>query len=165
MVECNDYSVFECWGFGKNGCIYLLDFVCGKWEVLELCCCVLDFWNKYFVWVGLGNLVFVKMCVEDKVSGMGLIQDIWVDGGILIEGIECDKDKLMCVMDIVSYIEFGLVYVFELVLWVSDFLFECDVFMLDDMYVYDDQIDLMVDVINDLFGSGWVICFWERLVG
>lgn len=31
-AERNDYSVFQCWGLGKNGRIYLLDQIRGKWE-------------------------------------------------------------------------------------------------------------------------------------
>ncbi|SAK33216.1 phage terminase large subunit [Burkholderia multivorans] len=164
-AERNDYSVFECWGLGKNGRIYLLDLVRGKWEAPELRRRALDFWNKHLAWVGPGNSALVKMRVEDKASGTGLIQDIRADGGIPIEGIERDKDKLTRVMDIVSYIESGLVYVPESAPWVSDFLSECDAFTPDDTHAHDDQIDPMVDAINDLLGSGRVTRLWERLAG
>ncbi|WP_261524091.1 phage terminase large subunit, partial [Burkholderia multivorans] len=164
-AERNDYSVFECWGLGKNGRIYLLDLVRGKWEAPELRRRALDFWNKHLAWVGPGNSALVKMRVEDKASGTGLIQDIRADGGIPIEGIERDKDKLTRVMDIVSYIDSGLVYVPESAPWVSDFLSECDAFTPDDTHAHDDQIDPMVDAINDLLGSGRVTRLWERLAG
>ena len=34
--ERNDYSVFEEWGLGADGLIYLIDMVRGKWEAPEL---------------------------------------------------------------------------------------------------------------------------------
>ncbi|MCT9017205.1 phage terminase large subunit, partial [Cupriavidus gilardii] len=162
-AERNDYSVFQCWGLGKNGRIYLLDLIRGKWEAPELRRRAIDFWNKHLPLGMPHGAALVKMRVEDKASGTGLIQDIRESGGIPIEGIERDKDKLTRVMDVVSYIDSGYVYIPESAPWVSDFVQECDAFTPDDTHAHDDQIDPLVDAINDLLASGRVIDTWARL--
>lgn len=162
-AERNDYSVFECWGLGKSGRIYLIDMIRGKWEAPELKRQAIDFWNKHVGWAGPHGSALTKMLVEDKASGTGLIQDIRADGGIPIEGIERHKDKLTRVMDVVSYIDSGYVYVPESAPWVSDFTRECDAFTADDTHMHDDQIDPMVDAINDLLGPGRALTQWAKL--
>lgn len=162
-AERNDYSVFQCWGLGKNGRIYLLDQIRGKWEAPQLRRQAIDFWNKHLPLGMPHGAALVKMRVEDKASGTGLIQDIRESGGIPIEGIERDKDKLTRVMDVVSYIDSGYVNIPESAPWVSDFTQECDAFTPDDTHAHDDQIDPLVDAINDLLASGRVIDTWARL--
>lgn len=161
--ERNDYSVFECWGMGKNGRIYLIDLMRGKWEAPELKRQAIDFWNKHLAWGDIHSCALVKMFVEDKASGTGLIQDIRASGAIPIEGIERHIDKLTRVMDVVSYIESGYVYIPDSAPWVSDFTRECDAFTADDTHAHDDQIDPMVDAINDLLGKGRVLNTWAKL--
>lgn len=162
-AERNDYSVFQCWGLGKNGRIYLIDQIRGKWEAPELRRRAIDFWNKHLPMGMPHGAALTKMRVEDKASGTGLIQDIRESGGIPIEGIERDRDKLTRVMDVVSYIDSGYVLVPNDAPWVSDFTQECDAFTPDDTHAHDDQIDPMVDAINDLLASGRVLSTWERL--
>lgn len=162
-AERNDYSVFQCWGLGKNGRIYLIDQIRGKWEAPELRRRAIDFWNKHLPMGMPHGAALTKMRVEDKASGTGLIQDIRESGGIPIEGIERDRDKLTRVMDVVSYIDSGYVLVPSDAPWVSDFTQECDAFTPDDTHAHDDQIDPMVDAINDLLASGRVLSTWERL--
>ncbi|AHB06361.1 hypothetical protein U875_14115 [Pandoraea pnomenusa 3kgm] len=162
-AERNDYSVFQCWGLGKNGRIYLIDQIRGKWEAPELRRRAIDFWNKHLPMGMPHGAALTKMRVEDKASGTGLIQDIRESGGIPIEGIERDRDKLTRVMDVVSYIDSGYVLVPDDAPWVSDFTQECDAFTPDDTHAHDDQIDPMVDAINDLLASGRVLSTWERL--
>jgi predicted phage terminase large subunit-like protein len=161
--ERNDYSVFQCWGLGKFGGIYLLDQIRGKWEAPQLKRQAIDFWNKHLAWGAPHGSALVKMRVEDKASGTGLIQDIRADGAIPIEGIERDRDKLTRVMDVVSYIDSGYVHIPESAPWVSDFTQECDAFTADDTHAHDDQIDPMVDAISDLLGSGRVLNIWTKL--
>lgn len=161
--ERNDYSVFQCWGLGKHGGIYLLDQIRGKWEAPKLKRQAIDFWNKHLGWGGPHGSALVKMLVEDKASGTGLIQDIRADGAIPVEGIERNKDKLTRVMDVVSYIDSGYVNIPESAPWVSDFTQECDAFTADDTHMHDDQIDPMVDAINDLLGPGRALNLWAKL--
>ena len=72
--ERNDFSVFEEWGLGADGKMYLLDLIRGKWEAPELQKRAIAFWNKAKVrdLENFGSLR--KMMVEDKSSGTGLVQ-------------------------------------------------------------------------------------------
>lgn len=151
-AERNDYSVFQCWGLGKDNRIYLIDQIRGKWPAPELKRRATDFWNKHKA-IGAGNPdapVLRQMKIEDKASGTGLIQDLAEDGGIPVEGIERAKDKLTRVMDVVSHIDVGNVCVPADAPYVNDFISECDSFTADDTHAHDDQIDPMVDAITDM---------------
>lgn len=154
-AERNDYSVFQCWGAGKDNRIYLLDQIRGKWEAPELKRRSIDFWNKHKA-IGTGNPdapVLRQMLVEDKASGTGLIQEIRADGGIPIQGIERTKDKLTRIMDVVSQIDVGNVCIPQDADWVNDFITECDSITADDTHAHDDQVDPMVDAIADMLGG------------
>ena len=147
-AERNDYSVFECWGMGENGKIYLLDLKRGKWEAPELRQAALDFWNKHRAVTNQGALRCMK--IEDKASGTGLIQDIKRGFGIPVYGIERNKDKLTRVMDVVSYITSGYVCIPANSPFVADFVSECEAFTANDSHMHDDQIDPMCDAISDM---------------
>jgi len=90
------------------------------------------------------------MLVEDKSSGTGLIQDIQSSGSIPIKGIERATDKLTRVMDIVSFIDSGLVCIPEAASFTNDFVAECEAFTADDTHAHDDMVDPMVDAVNDM---------------
>lgn len=165
-AERNDYSVFECWGLGLDNRIYLLDMIRGKWQAPELKKRAIDFWAKHAVDNGGLNVPPLrKMKIEDKASGTGLIQDIHASGGIPVEGIERNRDKLTRVMDVVSYIDSGLVCIPLNAPFVSDFVTECESFTADDTHAHDDQIDPMCDAINDMLAGAKDLSVWARLAG
>jgi predicted phage terminase large subunit-like protein len=149
--EHNDYSVFECWGHGEDGNIYLIDLLRGKWISSELKTRAVDFWNKHLAIQGLGALR--QMVVEDKSSGTGLVQDIKVQDRIPVKGLERNKDKLTRVMDVVNYISSGRVHIPEEAPFVTDFIAECEAFTADMSHPHDDQIDPMCDAITDMLAS------------
>lgn len=154
--ERNDYSVFECWGLGQDGRLYLLDLLRGKWEAPELRRKAKDFWAKH---AGMTSLPPVRrMKIEDKASGTGLIQDLKNADRLPIEGIPRTTDKLTRVMDVVGYIESGYVLIPAEAPWVADFVAECEAFTADDSHAHDDQIDPLCDAISDMLASkpkGW----------
>lgn len=150
-AERNDYSVFECWGYGEDKKIHLLDLLRGKWESPDLKRQAIDFWNKHQAVSGMGALR--KMVVEDKSSGTGLIQDIKRSERIPIEGMERSKDKLTRVMDATPHIESGFVVLPDNAPFVSDFIVECEAFTADDTHAHDDQIDPMCDAIADMLAA------------
>jgi len=162
--ERNDYSVFECWGKGDDGKIYLLDMIRGKWEAPELEKRAIAFWAKHKEadTEKLGQLR--KMIVEDKSSGTGLVQKIKLLNQIPIEGVERTKDKLTRVMDGVSYIEAKMVSVPEDAPFTLDFLAECEAFTADDSHAHDDQIDPMLDAIVDMLQAGNKLEAWKKLI-
>lgn len=147
--EHNDYSVFELWGQGDDGKIYLLDLLRGKWEAYDLERKAVDFWNKHVPTPPFGAPLN-KMLVEDKSSGTGLIQTIKTKYSIPIFPVPREKDKLTRCYDGQPFMEAGLVCIPESAPWVSDFTGEVDAFTKDDSHAFDDQIDPMLDAINDM---------------
>lgn len=155
-AEHNDYSVFECWGKGEDGKIYLLDMIRGKWEAPDLKRKAVEFWTKHksnelYPTVLYGQLR--QMPIEDKASGTGLIQDLRITHQIPVHAIQREKDKLTRVMDVVSYVEAGFVCLLDGSPFNSDFIAECEAFTPDDSHDFDDQIDPMCDAIVDMLGK------------
>lgn len=163
-AERNDFSVFECWGKGDDGKIYLLDLIRGKWEAPELERRAIAFWAKHSQSdaVTLGQLRQMK--VEDKASGTGLIQGLKAKAQIPVVGIERTKDKYTRLMDVLGYIESGYVMVPEDAPFTNDFIAECEAFTADDSHMHDDQVDPMIDAINDLLATTNAINLWERMI-
>lgn len=160
--ESNDYSVFECWGYGVDGRAYLIDLIRGKWEAPELEARAVDFWNKHKALNSkmLGTLR--AMHVEDKVSGTGLIQGIRKKALMPVVAVQRNTDKYMRVMDITPHIESGYVYLPESAPFVNDFIAECEAFTADDTHQFDDQIDPMCDAINDMLATVNPISIWSK---
>lgn len=162
--ERNDFSVFEEWGMGVDGKIYLLDLLRGKWEAPELQRRAVAFWQKAKArdidqW---GQLREMK--VEDKSSGTGLVQTLKLSPyNIPIKGIERNKDKLTRVMDALPYLEAKLVCIPESASYTNDFVTECEAFTADDSHDFDDQVDPMIDAIDDMLQSGNKLKQWEQL--
>lgn len=153
-AERNDYSVFQCWGMGEDGRIYLLDQMRGKWEADELKRRAKDFWHKHkpTETFKVGPLRVMK--IEDKASGTGLIQQIRSEGNIPVKAIERHRDKLVRAMDGQPYLEGGLVCIPEEASWVSDYVSEFEAFTADDTHAHDDQIDPTLDAIAEMLGKG-----------
>lgn len=162
--ERNDFSVFEEWGLGDDGKIYLLDMIRGKWEAPELKKRAIAFWAKAKARDvdKFGQLR--EMIVEDKSSGTGLIQEIKLPPyNIPVKPIERVKDKLTRAMDILTYIELGLVCIPEDAPFTNDFVAECEAFTADDTHAFDDQVDPLIDCVNDMLSSGNKTKIWEQL--
>lgn len=145
----NDYTVFECWGYA-DGNIYLIDLVRKKMEAPELRRTANDFWNKH---AQSDNGRLREMCIEDKASGTGLIQDIKAHDKLPIKAIQRNIDKLTRVQDVLTYIENGYVYIPENASFVSDFIAECEAFTADDAHDHDDQIDPLCDAIDNMIAK------------
>lgn len=170
--EHNDFSVFECWGLGIDGEIYLLDLIRGKWEAPELKRRAIAFWEKHkalnYELHDLGPLR--KMYVEDKSSGTGLIQQLGKPEKnenrqpIPVEGIQRNVDKLTRVIDAITYIEPGLVNIPESAEFTNDFVNECEAFNATMTHDHDDQIDPMVDAVEKLLSNKNILKQWENLI-
>jgi len=149
--RANDYSVFQVWGLGRNGGIFLIDQIRGKWPAPELERRLKVFWAKHKELdkeLTYGKLRCVK--IEDKVSGTGLIQKLEEEYEIPVEGIPRSTDKYERVCDILGYIKSGYVWLPTDAPFVNDFLAECEAFTADDTHDFDDQIDPMCDAISDM---------------
>lgn len=158
--EANDFSVFGCGGLSKEGNLYITDWRRGKWESPDLKRNAVDFWIKQR---DFKNGVCRDFYVEDKASGIGLIQELKRGAPpIPIKGIERDTDKLTRLQDVLGYIEAGRVYLPENAPWVSDFIAECEAFRGDMKHAHDDQVDVLVDLITLMLGvpkTPWATIF------
>lgn len=148
--EYNDYSVFEEWGLGVDNNLYLVDMVRGKWEAPELRRTAIDFWGLAMSRDEATHGKIRKLMIEDASSGTGLIQDLKRKEKIPVGEITRATDKLTRVMDVVSYIESGYVFLPEEAPYVSELTRECDAFTGDNTHAHDDQIDPMADAINEM---------------
>lgn len=162
--ERNDFSVFEEWGYGVDGKAYLLDLIRGKWEAPELQKRASIFWNKASARESEKFGQLREMKVEDKSSGTGLIQTLKLPPyNIPVKPIERFTDKLTRAMDALPYIEAGLVCVPEDAPFTNDFIAECEAFTADDTHAYDDQVDPLLDMVQDMLSAGNKIKIWEAL--
>lgn len=145
--EQNDYSVFQCWGLGDDGRIYLLDQLRGKWESPELLSRAKAFWSKHKHNSTPGNLRQFK--IEDKASGTGLIQQLKTSG-VPVAGIQRNTDKVTRALDAAPQIEVGNAVIPSRAEWVSDYLTEFSQF---PNATHDDQVDPTMDAISDMLVS------------
>lgn len=161
--ERNDYSVFEVWGQGTDGNVYLIDVVRGKWESPELRRKAIDVWTKHKAADVMHQGHLRQMRVEDKASGTDLIQSIKRDAKIPIYAQQRNTDKVVRALDGAPYIESGYVYIPEEAPWVADYVSEFESFTSDDTHAYDDQIDPTLDAIADMLGGRDIANMWANM--
>lgn len=154
--ERHDYSVFQCWGIGKDGLLYLIDQARGKFEAPELEKVARAFWKKHkeTPGEGLGSLTALK--VEDKTSGTGLVQQLARGtDGIPIRPIKRSTDKYSRALDALPSIAAGLVSIPADAPFTKDLLSELAAFPAG---IHDDQIDPLLDAVSDLLlGSSYTL--------
>lgn len=144
--EENDYSVFQLWAKGKDGKIYLLDMIRGKWEAPQLLAQARAFWDKCRAHP-LGQPR--KMKVEDKASGTGLIQQLR-QGRIPVEGIQRNKDKITRAYDTAPQMEAGNVMLMPSHECLSDLMHELTTF---PSAAHDDTVDPIMDAVQDMLNE------------
>lgn len=162
--EANDFSVFEEWGYGFDGKIYLIDMIRVKCESPELRKRAAIFWNaaKARDPEKFGALREFK--VEDKSSGTDLVQTLKLPPyNFPIKGIERNKDKYTRVMDALPYVEASQVCIPEDAPFTNSFVSECEAFTADMSHDHDDQVDPMLDAIEDLLSTTNKTKQWEEL--
>jgi predicted phage terminase large subunit-like protein len=162
--ERNDFSVFEVWGEGYDGRIYLLDLLRGKWEAPELEKRALAFWNKHKAIPEIADMGSLRyLYVEDKSSGTGLIQTLRSVHRIPVKEIQRSIDKYTRCLDAQPYIEAGSCVIPEDAPYTSDFILEGEAFSADGTHAHDDQLDPMFDAINMLLSNKNNLKKWENL--
>lgn len=139
----NDRSWFQLWGKGKDGNIYLLDMIRGRWEAPQLLMNAKAFWDKSRA--GAPATVR-KLKIEDKASGIGLVQQL-KQQGIPVEGIPRNRDKVTRGYDAAPMVEAGRVYLPERHEALSDMLHEIALF---PVAAHDDAVDPFMDAIQDM---------------
>lgn len=160
--EANDFSVFSFWGKTFDNRLHLLDMVRGKWEADELRQQVKLCWEK---WRGFKTPPY-GFYVEDKSSGIGVIQEIKKTEPIPIipvtrarykneQGQWVAADKFSRVMTAAPYLANGWVYLpnSEKDDISSQLLSECAAFKADLSAKHDDMVDTLCDAVDVAFGS------------
>lgn len=149
--EWNDFTAIGCWGLTIGNRLRLLDMIHGKFEIPELQATMLAFWEKWHY--GIGNCKCSEIMIEDKASGMQLIQQLRRIGGLPIHAITPEKDKLSRVYDVIPQIAAGNVELPESENHPlsREFLAEADSFSADDSHEHDDMVDMAVYAIDKAF--------------
>ena len=149
VKEHNDYSVFMVGGITDTNQLHVLDMARGKWEAPELKRVALELFDKYKYNPKTG-VSCSGLYVEDKASGVGLIQEL-SRAGVPIIGLETDKDKLTRVEGVLNYISSGQVMLpyDETHGFNPDILSECESFTRDDSHAHDDIVDALVYLIQE----------------
>lgn len=150
----NDYSVFMAGGVTDNNRLHVLDIVRGKWEAPELEKVAVTLWNKWKRNPKTG-LLCNGFYIEDKASGIGLVQGLKAKYGIPVFGIKADTDKLTRCENVLPYIESGQVLLpeSEIYSFNPDLLAECEAFSRDDSHLHDDQVDALGILIQEALGK------------
>lgn len=148
--EYNDYSVFMAGGITPENKLHILDMIRGKWEAPDLEKVAVEFWNRFKRDPKTG-VMCNGLYVEDKASGIGLIQSLKAKYGIPVFGIKVDTDKLTKVENVLPYIEAGNVLLpeSEIYSFVPDLLNECEAFTRDMSHVHDDIVDTLAYLIQE----------------
>jgi predicted phage terminase large subunit-like protein len=148
--ESSDYSVFAVWGKAKNGNLYLIDVLRGKWEAPELERQLIAFWDAHksrdVPFYGPIN----QIQIEDKASGTGLIQGTKRRGGLPIVGTIPEKDKYTRVKGVLPYIEGGMCFIPRNAPWKSEWLLEHEQFTGNGRHDKDDQVDTTTMALSDM---------------
>lgn len=149
----NDWTVFAEWGVTKNpkDPIFRLGYkrarmtakvLRSEFEKFVMAC-----WEKNSP--ELGNLR--KVLVEDKSSGTGLIQEVEGRLPLKVTPVQRDRDKLTRALDVQSFHAAKRVAVplgdpdnYEMISEIASFT-------ADDSHKHDDQTDVMIDALEEVF--------------
>lgn len=149
----SDYSVFGvCAKSGKD--MYILDWFREKLTSPEMRRLALRLWERWG-----NNRSMIAWCkgigIEDRSSGIGLIQDLQELKAIPIFPIEAELDKVARIERYTYLIEEGHIFLPEgpMYAWVPSFLEECANFTRDDSHKHDDQVDVFGYAMHELLGK------------
>ncbi|MGB6024161.1 MAG: phage terminase large subunit [Candidatus Sulfotelmatobacter sp.] len=127
-TEWSDYSVCTTWG-KKDENLYLLDVLRRKMQYPDL---------KRAVWEQARRFDARTVLIEDKGSGIALIQELICEGLHAVKRYEPKMDKKMRLHSVTSTIENGFVYLPETAGWLAQYLHELTTF---PNGTFDDQCD------------------------
>ena len=110
----HDFTDFKCWGIGYiDNCLYLLDHLRGKWIAPDLKKQATIFYKKHDLpRRELTDPILRAMYIEDKSSGIGLIQEL-KKARLKIQLVPRITDKILRTEDCSPYVESGYVYLNE----------------------------------------------------
>lgn len=152
-TQKSDYSVFGvCGKSGKD--MYILDWYRKKLTSPEIRRLALRLWQRWG-----NNRSMIAWCkgigIEDRASGMGLIQDLQELKAIPVYPMKAELDKVARIERYTYLIEEGHVFLPEgpMYSWVPCFLDECASFTRDNSHKHDDQVDVFGYAMHELLGK------------
>jgi predicted phage terminase large subunit-like protein len=140
-TETADYSVAAIAGLDRNGDIYLVDIVRGKYDFPELKQRLIRLNNQ---WRGKG---LRAIYIEDKASGQSLLQELKRESGMSVIPYKVVNDKVARVNAILPLIEGGRVFIPTSSEWLDEFIDESVSFPNGN---HDDQVDAVTMAIDIL---------------
>ena len=156
----NDYSVFMVWGVYQHS-IYLIDMVRGKWEAPELLRQIRDLTNRYWLWEN--RLKMSALYIEDKASGVGLIQQMKRESKAPVIPLTPTKDKVSRVEEALPFLQAGRVFLpFNREYGQNPVVIgECEMFARDLSHAHDDVTDCLTYAIQVSSGLGRAVSIFE----
>lgn len=157
--ERHDYTVFQCWGKGYDGGIYLIDQFRGKLEYKDLKQRFKDFWNKHnsVENYDLRKYGYLKAAyIEDKSSGTQVIQETQAEGNIPVVAVQRNRSKYERAVDVcLPKLEAGYIFIPDEAPFCQDLKDEMESFTgqedskasilkLDKKKTWDDQVDCLI---------------------
>ena len=159
----NDYTVAQVWA-KAHGKIYLIDQWRAKIEAADLRPALLGFWAKH-VHVGpddpRGPLRSLE--IEDKASGIQLIQELKRGGGIPVKAVPRSRDKYTRFCDVAGHLEAGNVLLPQGASFTHDLVAEAEAFTADDSHLHDDQVDCLIGAVESMLTGSSIADLWSRM--
>ena len=144
----NDWTIFQCWGYSIDGKICLLDKFREKLEAPELRREAEIFYRKHNTpRLNVDDPVLRGMYIEDKSSGIGLLQELKRKGLKVVE-VPRHTDKYFRAEDAVPYIESGRVVLNTEIPGIGNLTKEAREFPAGE---FDDDIDTCMTAIEVAF--------------
>jgi predicted phage terminase large subunit-like protein len=165
--EENDWTVFNTWGLGDDSRIYLLDRIRGKWDSVDLEAKYIKYLQRLKFKHQVNNLGPTEIGVEDKASGIGLIQSVnrmigtsnytnKVGEKIDLTGLPkitpiprgTGQNKPSRALSTAPFCERGQVVIPKNAMWTDEWLDEVCTFSANMTHNHDDQCDPMFDAVH-----------------
>lgn len=164
IKEENDYTAIGVYGLGLDGHLYIIEIKRFKLEFTPMLFSIVDLWNKYKNFVIDGyNIPLRNMTIEDKSSGIQLIQELKLKYVIPIQSIQRQTDKYTRFLNVQGYIENGYIHLPAEAQWCDDFINECSQFT-GKGDTHDDQVDTLIDACDFILNSNNnSLGLWNRL--
>lgn len=160
VKESSDYTTLLVGGVTDNGKLHIIDMVHGRFEFPELKQELVNLYNKYQYTDGITTSCS-EVVIENKASGIQLIQELQAHTGIPIIPIDVTKDKLTRVEEILGYLSSNNIllpnnpqYNFNQLI-----LNECAEFNREQTQSHDDIVDALVHLINATIANRTVTLF------
>ena len=150
----NDYSVFALWGKGDDKRIYLIDLMRDKLEAPALKRAFVVMYEKWKHASGINAIGLREAYIEDKASGIGLIQEIKKElPSLHIVPVPRNTDKVSRAYSSAPAIDEGRVILPMGAPFIRAFVQEHEDFSPTLSHRHDDQVDTTMDAIQMLLQS------------